>query len=173
MIYIFTGNGKGKTTSSIGQAIRSLGQGKKILMIQFIKSEKWETGEEKIIKKLEPDFKLIKGGEGFVGIMGDNFPIKVHKEAAKKTLKIAEKEIFRKRFDLIILDEINVAISLKLIPLKKVLSIIKKVPSDIDLILTGRGADKKLIEMADLVTEFREIKHPFQKGILGTKGREY
>src|SRR3989344_2861242 len=106
MIFVFTGNGKGKTTSAIGQGIRVIGQGKKVLMIQFIKSEKWPTGEEKIIKELSPRFKIIKGGKGFVGIMGDKLPFKAHKNAAQKSLQLAKKEILSRKFDLIILDEI-------------------------------------------------------------------
>jgi len=173
VIFVFTGNGKGKTTSAIGQGIRAVGQGKKVFMIQFIKSEKWPTGEEKTIKKLEPEFKLIKGGKGFVGIMGDKLPREVHKTAAKETLQIAKEAIFSGKFDIIILDELSVALSLHLILLADVLDILKRVPPDIDLILTGRGAPKEFTKIADIMTEFKEIKHPFQKGIQGKKGREY
>jgi len=173
MILVFTGEGKGKTTAALGQAIRAFGQGKKILIVQFIKSKEWKTGEEKIIKKLGSNFKLIKDGKGFVGIMGDRLHKKIHKIAAQKTLGVAREEIFSKKFDLIILDEINVALSLKLISLNKVLSILNKVPSEIDLILTGRGAPEKIIKMADLVTEFKEIKHPFKKGVPAKRGIEY
>ncbi len=173
MIYIFTGNGKGKTTSAIGQALRVIGQGKKAAILQFIKSRKWPTGEEKAISFFGSRFYLYKGGRGFVGIMGDKLPRKVHKEAAQKLLKKAEKIILSKKFDLVILDEINVALSLRLISLRNLLSLIKKNPSQIDLILTGRSAPKKLIQMADLATEFKEIKHPFQKGVWGKKGREF
>ncbi len=173
MIFVFTGNGKGKTTAAIGQGIRAVGQGKRVLMIQFIKSKKWPTGEEKTIQSLEPKFQLIKGGEGFVGIMGDKLPREVHELAARETLKIAKNAIHSGEFDLIILDEVNVAISLNLIKLREVLEILKKAPSEVDLILTGRGAPKELIKIADLATECKEIKHPFKKGVLAKIGVEY
>ena len=173
MIYVFTGPGKGKTTSAIGQAIRALGQKKKVLMVQFIKSPDFLSGEDRIISRFGQKFQLFKGGKGFVKILGDKFSFKEHKIAAKKTLAKAKKAIFSKEFDLIILDEINVALSLKLISKKEVLKILKKAPENLDLILTGRGCPKEIIEMADLVTEFKEIKHPFQRGVLAKPGSEY
>jgi len=173
VILVFTGNGKGKTTAAIGQGVRAIGQGKKVLMIQFIKSEKWPTGEEKTIQDLTPKFQLIKGGKGFVGIMGDKLPREVHEEAARETLKLAKEGIFSGKFDIVILDEVNVAIDLNLISLKEVLNILKKTPKEVDLILTGRGAKKKLIQIADLATEFKELKHPFKKGIWARIGLEY
>lgn len=173
MIFVFTGDGKGKTTSALGQGLRVVGQGHKVLVIKFIKSKNWSTGEEKAIRIFGPKFRLIKGGKGFVGIMGDKLPFSIHKKAAKKTLKKAKKEILSKRYKLVILDEINVALSLKLLSLKEVLDVIKLKPKEVDLILTGRGALKTLINLADLVTDFKEVKHPFQKGVLGKKGIEY
>lgn len=173
MIYIFTGNGKGKTTAAIGQAIRAFGQGKRVLIVQFIKSKKIPSGEDKIISKLGKRFQLVKGGKGFVKILGDKLPFKKHKIAAENTLKIAKKAIFSDKFDLIVLDEINVALNLNLISENKVISLLKKIPENLDLILTGRGAKKELIKIADLVTEFKEVKHPFRKGILGKRGREF
>ncbi len=173
MIFLFTGNGKGKTTAALGQALRVVGQGGKAIIIQFIKSKNWPTGEEKSLKIFGAKLRLVKGGKGFVGIMGDKLPIKIHKAAAKKTLALARKAIASQKFDLIVLDEINVALSLKLITIKEVLKIIKNLPSGLDLILTGRGAPRELIRRASLVTSFQEVKHPFQKGIWGKKGTEY
>lgn len=173
MIFVFTGNGKGKTTAAVGQAIRAIGQGQKALMIQFIKSPKWPTGEEKTIKELFPRFQIVKGGKGFVGILGDKLPRTVHKEAAQKTLGLAKKHLRSQRFNLVILDEIIVALDLKLITLKEVLEILRKVPEEIDVILTGRGATKSLIDKADLVTDFKEIKHYYQKKVIAKKSREF
>jgi cob(I)alamin adenosyltransferase len=116
---------------------------------------------------------LIKGGKGFVGIMGDKLPFKVHKKAAEKTLDLAKKIIVSKKYNLVVLDEINVALSLKLIKLKDVVDIIKLTPKGVDIILTGRNAPKTLIKKADLVTNFEEVKHPFQKGVWGKRGVEY
>lgn len=173
MIYVFTGNGKGKTTAAVGQGIRAVGQGKKVLMVQFVKSKNWPTGEERAIKKFGDRFKVITGGKGFVGIMGDKLPRSVHIKAARETLEKAKKFILSKRFGVIILDEVNIAISLKLVKLEGVLNILKLAPRETDVILTGRGAPKKLIEIADLVTEFKEVKHYFKKGVTAGRGREF
>ncbi len=164
MIIIYTGNGKGKTTSALGQAIRALGEDKKAIMIQFIKGP-WISGEDEFIPKFKiynSKFKIIKGGKGFVGIMGDKLPRSTHKKAARDTLKLAEKTINGGKYDLIILDEINVAVSLKLISEKDVLKVLKKAPPSLDIILTGRGAPKKFIDLADIATEMKEIKYNFR-----------
>jgi cob(I)alamin adenosyltransferase len=173
MVFVFTGNGKGKTTSALGQALRVVGQRGKAIIIQFIKSKNWPTGEEKALKVFGKKLHLIKGGRGFVGIMGDKLPFLVHKKAAKETLKRARKEILSKKYNLVVLDEINVALSLKLLSLSEVLKLLKSTPKNVDLILTGRGAPQELIRRADVVTNFQEIKHPFQKGVLGKRGVEY
>ncbi|OGY59200.1 MAG: hypothetical protein A3H06_01140 [Candidatus Colwellbacteria bacterium RIFCSPLOWO2_12_FULL_44_13] len=173
MILVFTGNGKGKTTAAIGQAIRAAGQGKRVGIFQFIKSPKVETGEEKTLKKLTKEIYLEKGGEGFVGILGDTLPIEAHKKAAEFHFKKAKKAIAENRFDLIVLDEINVAGMLNLIVKEEIISFAKEIPESIDVIFTGRGAHQELIEIAHLVTEFKEIKHPYQKGEKARRGIEY
>lgn len=108
-----------------------------------------------------------------MGIMGDKLPFLVHKKAAKAALKRAKKEILSKKYNLAVLDEINVAISLKLLSLREVLKVIKSCPRGVDLILTGRSAPKELIKIADIATSFQEVKHPFQKGVWGKRGVEY
>lgn len=163
MIIVYTGNGKGKTTASLGQAIRALGEGKKVLMIQFIKGP-WISGEDIFISKIKnkkSKFQIIKGGKGFVGIMGDRLPRSIHKKAAKESLKLADKAISDKRYDLVILDEVNVAINLKLISEKDVIKTVKKA-ANISVILTGRNAPKKIIDLADIATEMKEIKYKFK-----------
>jgi len=179
MLIIFTGNGKGKTTAALGQAIRALGQGKRVLMIQFIKGN-WETGEHKFVKKFKiqnSKFKIIPAGRGFVKILGDKLLFSEHKKAAQKALKLAKKAINPpaggKKWDLVILDEINVAVSLKLIKAAEVLKILNNLSPGKAVILTGRGAPKSFVKIADLVTEMKEIKHPFQKGQIGKKGIEF
>jgi len=186
MLIVFTGNGKGKTTAALGCAMRALGQGKRVLMIQFIKGD-WESGENKFVKHFmlhASCFRIIPAGKGFVNpirnnisngvkISGDKIRFSVHKKAAEKALRLAKKEIKSKKWDLIILDEINVAINLKLIKADEVLKILKYAPKNIDIILTGRNAAEKFIKYADLVTEMREIKHPFQKGQMAKKGIEF
>lgn len=173
MILIFTGNGKGKTTSAIGQAVRVIGQGGRVAILQFIKSKKWPSGEDSALLTFGRKLKFFKGGKGFVGIMGDKLPFSVHKRAAKETLRKARKIILSRKYNLVVLDEINVALALGLLQLNDVLKLIKRLPKEMDLILTGRGAPESLIKKADLVTDFKEIKHPFSKGVWGKKGREY
>lgn len=166
MLIVFTGNGKGKTTAAIGQAIRSLGHNKRVLMIQFIKGD-WETGEKRFPKKFKIQnsrFKILTLGRGFVGILGDKLPFAEHKKTARNALKLAEQKIKSEKWDLIILDEINVAVNLKLIKAAAVLKILKKLPEEKTIILTGRDAPKSFIKAADLATEMKEIKHPFRKG---------
>lgn len=176
MILIFTGNGKGKTTASLGQAMRALGHGKKVLVIHFIKGP-WETGEEKFFKSLKTGshkLKTVKTGKGFVGILGDKLPFKEHQQAAQQGLELAKKAIVSKKYDLMILDEINNSVDLKLIKAGDVLKILKKFPKNKDIILTGRNAPKSFIKVADIVTEMKEIKHTFQKNKRSMKkGVEY
>lgn len=162
MIIIFTGNGKGKTTAALGQMIRTVGRGKKALMIQFIKGP-WKSGEDFIRLK---NFLLVKKGLGFVGILGDTLPRRKHVEAAQQALREFEKELATKQWHLIVLDEINNAVDLKLIKASAVLRALKKVPLETFVILTGRNAPPSFIKAAHLVTEMREIKHPFNKGEL-------
>jgi len=173
MLYIFTGNGKGKTTAALGQAMRAVGEGKRVLMIQFIKGP-WKSGEDFLAKGLEPHFKLVKMGKGFVGIMGDRLPREEHEKAAEAALDYAKKEINSGNWDLVILDEVNNAVSLNLIPKEKILELIDFSRDKIEhLILTGRDAPQEFIDRADLVTEMREIKHPYKRGVKGQRGLEY
>jgi len=139
-----------------------LGEGKKVLIIQFIKGP-WMSGEDYFTRKFKiPKFKfqIIKSGKGFVGIMGDRLPRSVHKKAARDALKLADKAIAGKKYDLVILDEINVAVGLKLISEKEIMKLIKKA-ANTNLILTGRNASKKIIDLADIVTEMKEVKYRF------------
>ncbi|PIW97478.1 cob(I)yrinic acid a,c-diamide adenosyltransferase [Candidatus Jorgensenbacteria bacterium CG_4_8_14_3_um_filter_38_10] len=175
MIIVFTGNGKGKTTAALGQAMRALGQAKRVMMIQFIKGP-WICGEDKFLKKFQippSQFQIFKMGKGFVKILGDSLPLSIHQKAAQKGLRLAEEAIKNQKYDLIILDEINVAVKLGLIKAGQVLKILKINPPEKDIILTGRWAPKSFIRKADLVTEMKEIKHPFQKGKPAVLAREF
>ncbi|MBI3627722.1 MAG: cob(I)yrinic acid a,c-diamide adenosyltransferase [Candidatus Sungbacteria bacterium] len=172
MIIVNTGNGKGKTTAALGQALRAVGEGKKVLMIQFIKGP-WKSGEDESAKLLAPNFLLRKMGRGFVGILGDSLPREAHETAAREALLMAEKETKEANWDMLILDEINNALALNLISLESVLRFIDAFPKDKHLVLTGRDADKEVIRRADLITEMKEVKHPYQAGIKGKRGIEY
>jgi len=173
MVIIHTGNGKGKTTAAIGQAIRALGQGKRVVMLQFIKSVKYPSGEERAVKKFGKAFQIIKGGKGFVGILGDTLPRATHADAAQRTLARAKKIIHNTQCDILILDEIFVALYLKLISSKDVCDLLAILPKTMHFILTGRNAPKTFIHRADLVTIFQEHAHPFRKGAQAMRGIEF
>jgi len=166
MIIVFTGNGKGKTTAALGQAMRVLGRGKSVLVIQFIKGP-WRSGEDEFATTyhiLPTTFCIKKMGLGFVGILGDKLPRGDHAKAAEKALKYFKTELASGKWHLIVLDEINVAVSLGLLKAAQVVRAVKKFPKNKILILTGRNAPKEFIKMADLATEMKEIKHPYRKG---------
>lgn len=169
---VYTGKGKGKTTAALGIALRATGYEKKICMIQFIKGS-WHYGEMDSSKKLEPEFEMIAVGKGFVGIIDDESSKEDHEKVAKEAIRISNERIQSGNYDIVILDEINYAINLNLISVSDVLNMIESKPKNVDLILTGNYAKDEIIKIADLVTEMREIKHPFQKGIKAKKGIDF
>ncbi len=169
---VYTGKGKGKTTAALGIALRATGYEKKTCMIQFIKGS-WHYGEMDSSKRLKPEFEMVAVGKGFVGIIDDKSSREDHKQVAKEAIRISNEKIQSGRYDIVILDEINYAVNLNLISVSDVLSIIKSKPKEVDLVLTGNYAKDEIIEIADLVTEMREIKHPFQKGIKAKKGIDF
>jgi cob(I)alamin adenosyltransferase len=171
-VIVYTGKGKGKTTAALGMALRAVGYKHKICMIQFIKGS-WHYGEMTSSKRLEPEFELTAIGKGFVGIMDDKRPIEDHKKISDEALRITKEKIQSEKYDIIILDEINYAINLNLIKLEDVLDLIKIKPPKLNLVLTGNYARDEIIEIADLVTEMREIKHPFKAGIRAKKGIDF
>jgi len=171
LVIVYTGDGKGKTTAALGMALRAAGHGKKILIIQFVKSFK-SYGELKFVKKFNCGIEIKTMGKGYVKIKGDRFPFEEHVKAAKKTLKFAKDQILSKKYHIVVLDEINIALDKKLLTIQEVTDLIKQKPPDLHLVLTGRGAPKKLIDLADLVSEVKEIKHPFKFGIPAQKGIE-
>ena len=169
---VYTGKGKGKTTAALGIALRAAGYGKKICMVQFIKGS-WHYGEMDSSKKLEPEFEMVAVGKGFVGIIDDKSPKEDHQKIAQEAIRISNEKIQSGNYDIVILDEINYAVNLELISVEDVLKIITSKPEEMDLVLTGNYAKDEIIEAADLVTEMREIKHPFQRGIKAKKGIDF
>ncbi len=157
MILCLTGNGKGKTTAAIGQAVRMVGDGKRVLMVQFIKGP-WRSGEDDAQMLLRPQFKIVKTGRGFVGILGDTLPREEHAQAARDGLALARKEMASGRWDALILDEVHNAIHLGLLSLVDVLEFIRDMPVGFDLMLTGRDAPPQLMEIADVVSDIQEVK---------------
>ena len=169
---VYTGKGKGKTTAALGIALRATGYKKKICMIQFIKGS-WHYGEMESSKRLEPEFEMVAIGKGFVGIIDDKSPKEDHQKIAKEAIRISNEKIQSGKYDIVILDEVNYAVNLNLISLDDVLNLIKSKPENVDLVLTGNYAKEEVIEVADLVTEMKEIKHPFQKGIKAKEGIDF
>jgi cob(I)alamin adenosyltransferase len=172
LVIVYTGKGKGKTTAALGIALRAVGHGYKVGMIQFIKGE-WYYGELTSSKRLEPEFELIAGGKGFVGIIDDDHPIEDHQKAAMQAVQLAKEKLERHAYDILILDEINYAAKLKLVSEQDILDIIAAKPSDVSLVLTGNYATDAVMGKADLITEMKEIKHPYQSGIKAKKGIDY
>ena len=172
LVIVYTGKGKGKTTAALGMALRAIGYDHKVCMIQFIKGS-WHYGEMTSSKKLEPEFELTAVGKGFVGIMDDKSSIEEHRKIANEALHIAQKKINSKKYNLVILDEINYAVNLGLINLDDVLDLIMKKPKELNLVLTGNYARNEIIDLADLVTEMKEIKHPFKSGIRAREGIDF
>jgi cob(I)alamin adenosyltransferase len=167
LIQVYTGNGKGKTTAALGLAIRAAGAGLKVFIIQFVKGRYYS--ELKVLK----DIKNIKIEQYGKGCFIKKKPDKKDIELAKKGLARAREVIAQRIYDLLILDEINIALNLKLLRLKDVVEFIKNASDKIELILTGRYAHPKIIKIADLVSEIKEVKHYFKKGVKAKKGIEY
>ena len=171
LVIIYTGEGKGKTTAALGLVLRAVGYQRKCLIIQFGKI--WFTGELAGIKKLSPYAKIIQGGKGFVKILGDKLPLSEHKKAAQKTFSQLYNKVVSGKWDVIVADEIIGLIKMRLLATQKVIKLIKDKPKELDLILTGHNLPKSLIKYADLITEMKEIKHPYQKGVMAKKGVDF
>jgi cob(I)alamin adenosyltransferase len=166
---VITGNGKGKTTAAFGQALRAIGHGYKVFVLQFMKGRKY--GEFIAMEKYLPDLTIhMSGLDSFV--MRGN-PAAIDIEMAQKGLNTARNAIMSGKYDMVILDEINVALDFKLIKLKDVIELIKNKPQNLDLILTGRYAPKEIMKIADTVSEVQEIKHHYKAGIKDRAGIEY
>jgi len=166
-VYLWTGTGGGKTCNALGLALRCIGHKQKVVIIQFMKWWK-STGEYKIRKKLYPYYEIYQfGRKGWIGLKNLN---EKDKKLAEKGLKFAEKMI-KKKPDLLVLDEINLALYCRLLDVKDVLKFLNKIPKKTTVVLTGRNAPKELIKRADFVNEIKDIKHP--KKIPTTKGIQY
>ena len=169
LVIVITGNGKGKTTAAFGQALRAIGQGYRVFVLQFMKGRKY--GEFIAAEKYLPHLTIrMSGLDSFV--MRDN-PAAIDIEWAQKGLDAAQKATNSGKYDMIILDEINVALDFKLIGLPEVIELIKNKPASLDLILTGRYAPAEIIELADTVSEVQEVKHHYKAGIKDRAGIEY
>jgi cob(I)alamin adenosyltransferase len=166
LIQVYTGDGKGKTTAALGLAIRAAGQGMRVGFIQFIKSE--PCGEHRFLSRYHA-FDIVQKGNGSSFTKSRD---QLSAEA-QRTLTYAEDQMLNGGYDLIILDEIFVAIHKGLISTQQVLELLDKKPISVELVLTGRYAPPEVVKRADLVTRMEMIKHPFRQGVPARRGIEY
>lgn len=172
LVQVYSGEGKGKTTAAFGLALRAAGQGLKVCIIQFLKPPKRKTGEVNAAQQVS-GIEIFGFDGGFIVPQSDTKAIEEAKKSCQQALAVAREKLSQKGLDVLILDEVNVALSLGLLGLNEVLRLISDRPSNLELVLTGRGAPRELIEAADLVTEMRMIKHPYREGVAARKGIEY
>jgi cob(I)alamin adenosyltransferase len=169
LVQVFTGNGKGKTTAALGTVLRAAGHGLKVYIVFFLKGD-YARGEFTALDKF-PNVEVSRSGfRRFVD------PARItpkEKEQAERAFAAAREAVTSGRYDLVVLDELNVAITYNLVGLDDVIRLIEEKPPHVELIITGRQAEARLIEKADLVTEMVKVKHPYDKGIKARKGIEY
>jgi len=169
LLEIFTGDGKGKTSAALGVALRASGHGLNVFIVYFMKG-KFPYGEQKALSQLT-NIEFAQYGQ--LSFVDPNNVTQAEKGEAKRALAAARKVVLSNNYDVVILDEINVAIAWKLIEIEEVIKLIGEKPDKVELILTGRYADDRLIDLADLVTNMTKVKHPYDKGTLSRKGIDY
>ena len=180
-VLLYTGEGKGKTTSAFGVALRAVGRGWKVSMIQSTKMGDWPPGEPMGeiagAHRLEPDLEVISTGIGFVNIFGDPYTLDEHREAAQKGLQLSKEKIASGQYQLVILDEILGAVDQGQVDLEQVIELIRGKPHAVNLLLTGHDAHKRLLDqllpVVDLATEMVKLKHPYDEGHQARKGLDY
>ncbi|AGF98490.1 MULTISPECIES: cob(I)yrinic acid a,c-diamide adenosyltransferase [Methanosarcina] len=169
MVYIYTGEGEGKTTNALGLALRAVGHGYSAVIIQFMKGRKY-IGEYKIKDRLAPEYEIHQfGREEFIDFRN---PVPLDYELAEKGLEFA-KEALGKKPRILVLDEINLAAHFGIVKTEDILKLLEDIPEETTVILTGRRAPEELVERADLVTEMKFVKHPFEKKVPAKEGLEY
>jgi cob(I)alamin adenosyltransferase len=171
LIHVYTGEGKGKTTAAVGLAMRAAGQGKEVLILQFLKSKVKDSGEITIAKKC--GIKVIKFKGQTSPLFDPNVKLSGLKNAVRDSLSLTLEKIESDRYDLIVMDEFLTLVSNGYATIPNAKKIIRAMPERLELVLTGRGAPEELTELADYVTEMRMVKHPFKKGIRARKGIEF
>jgi cob(I)alamin adenosyltransferase len=172
LIVVVTGNGKGKSTAASGIALRAAGHNMKVCIIEFMKGDMY-SGEIDGIKRLSPNVELHITGRGFCGIRGNPCTFEEHRVNAQEAINLSKEKMLSGKYDILILDEINNAIKLKLVDLSQVLDLIDNKPPLMHLVLTGRDAHPEVIERAHTVTEMKEIKHAYRQGIEPQKGIDF
>lgn len=169
LVYVFTGDGKGKTSAGFWTGVRAALSGKKVAVVQWYKEARWPTAEQEIEKHI-PNIKVYLMGKGFYKLPTDHESEEGHRRAASEALGKALELL--DEVEVLILDEVLNAVGDGLVEEERVLSLLRK-REGVHVILTGRGASKSLIEVADLVSEVKKIKHPFDRGIKAVKGLDY
>lgn len=169
LIVVFTGDGKGKTTAALGVALRASGRGMRTLMIQFIKQD-GISGEQSVCPSLVKDIEIYPLGMGYV--FHDDEPAP-HREMVEKAWLFMERMLEKGKYNILVLDELNVAINLGLFPVKRVVDFLQKKDTALHVIITGRGAPAEIVEVADIVTEMKQIKHIFTSGVESVIGIDY
>jgi cob(I)alamin adenosyltransferase len=172
LVIVFTGDGKGKSSAALGITLRAFGHNMYVSFVQFIKSPS-NTGEARAAERLAPEIEFVSLGKGFVNCCGSTTPWEEHKKAAAEALTAARQRIHAASWDIVVLDEINNAVKLGLIDIRDVLDLVQSKPPELHLILTGRNAHPDLIAAADLVTEMRDLKHPYDSDVPAQKGIDY
>lgn len=172
LIVVITGHGKGKTTTALGIAVRACGHDLRVAMIQFMKGDLY-SGEWDGVKKMGCSVELTATGKGFCGIQGNPYPYSEHRRNAQDAILLAREKMDSGLYDIVILDEINNAVHLKLVDLEQVLDLLHTKPPLLHLVLTGRDAHEQVVELADTVSEVVEVKHAYQKDIEPQPGIDY
>ncbi len=172
LIVVFTGDGKGKTSAALGIALRAWGHRMAVSLVQFVKGAA-ATGESMAAERLAPEFELASLGKGFVNCFGDTTPLEEHRQAAARALEAARRRMLSGEWDILILDEISTAVSLGLLDIQDVLALIRDKPSRLHMVLTGRDAHPDLLAAADMATEMKSLKHPYDAGRPATKGIDF
>jgi cob(I)alamin adenosyltransferase len=170
-IIVLTGHGKGKTTSALGMAMRAIGQGLRVAVLQFLKGS-WKYGELATAERLAPDLLIRPLGEGFVHVNPEN-PDPKDIECAERAWEVCKEALFSGDYGMVVLDELNTAVSYGLLPVDEVITALRQRPPQVHVVLTGRDAHPAILELADLVTEMVEVKHPYRSGLTARKGIEY
>jgi cob(I)alamin adenosyltransferase len=172
-VIVYTGDGKGKTTAAVGLTVRAAGGRFRVFFLQFIKG-RWKTGERDILRSL-PGVDLEVTGRGFTieRLRDPRIPQEDHEAAARHGWQVARQVVLENSYDMVVLDELLGAIKAGLVPLDEVLALVRDKPPTQHLVMTGRNAPPELIEAADLVSEVRPVKHPYQQGIKAQRGIEF
>lgn len=171
LIVVNTGNGKGKTTAALGVALRSVGHDYKVFMVQFIKGA-WVSGEVEAAKRLLPNLEILPLGRGFL-ISEKQKTAEKNLQMVRDAWEVAKERILSGRYDVVILDELNYVLSYNMLPVEEIIQVLRDRPPKVHVVLTGRDARPEIVEVADLVTEMKDIKHPFDKGIKAQEGIDY